>query len=436
MKIALKEFRVGNFALEGPGLYLLYIKLFCLVLLLIVGGVVGLHAQAPAIAGNLQGNQLTLNPVYVPPATGVMFTRSQTGTTTYYYWVITHQGGNPSVLSGPWVITQVAPIASAVPITVQWQAPAGTGYTYDLLRTTTSGPPSGTGNFAVVAATPIARKVDNVTSLASYTVAPAVPCVMTQSMATNCPGSGGGTINGTVTATNVPYASGPDTLSDSGFAYGDSTDCVDMTSTACFTATDSGTGNSVFLGTDAIGVSAGTFEASDECFLSQSIVNCSSVSGLTITLQPAQGQINLLDGTGQALVQLAAPPDNPFGLLQLGNTSAGVAGNISMFNGTMDDSGVGMFTNGNILVLTSQDAMHSGIETGVASPTDLSGTLVASGGAFSYMFSGTYADAPVCIAQDDTAITALLSVAVTNTTLSGTTTGMTDVVSYHCFGTL
>lgn len=180
-------------------------------------GVPTLHAQQ--VAGNLQGNQLTLNPVYVPPVTGVTFTLSQTGTTTYYYWVITHQGGNPSVLSGPWVITQARAIASAVPITVQWQAPQGTGYTYDLLRTTTSGPPSGTGNFAVVAATPVARKVDNVTSLASYTVAPAVPCVMTQSAATNCPGSGG-TIGGTVTASNVPFADAPDHLSDTAWSYG------------------------------------------------------------------------------------------------------------------------------------------------------------------------------------------------------------------------
>lgn len=233
--------------IEGKGRFLLYVKIACLAALCFVG--IFAHAQAPAVANNLQGSTLTLNPVYVPPATGVMFTLSQTGTQTYYYWIITHQGGHPSAMSGPWAITQARAIASAVPITVQWQAPQGTGFTYDLLRTTTSGPPSGTGNFAVVAGTPVARKVDNVTSLASYAVAPAVPCVMTQSTIANCPASGGGTIDGTVSSPNVPFASGPDALSDSLFQY-QTSGCPDGASIACFEIVNAMTSGVTDIGSD------------------------------------------------------------------------------------------------------------------------------------------------------------------------------------------
>ena len=76
----------------------------------------------------------------------------------------------------------------------------------------------------------------------------------------------------------------------------------------------------------------------------------------------------------------------------------------------------------------------SEIATGTASNTDLAGILIASGGTASYTFTGTYTSSPVCVVQDDTLISNLVSKGVNTTTLTVTTTGLTDHVSYLCIG--
>ena len=77
--------------------------------------------------------------------------------------------------------------------------------------------------------------------------------------------------------------------------------------------------------------------------------------------------------------------------------------------------------------------VSGGLATG-AGNTDLAGLLTASAGTANYSFTDTYTTAPVCIVQDDTLISSLLSVTVSTTTLTVTTTGATDLVAYHCIG--
>lgn len=74
------------------------------------------------------------------------------------------------------------------------------------------------------------------------------------------------------------------------------------------------------------------------------------------------------------------------------------------------------------------------ILTGSVSPTDLGGTLTAVSGTATYTFIGTLTAPPYCLVEDDTLFTNLLTKTVTSTTLTVTTTGPTDSVTYHCFG--
>jgi hypothetical protein len=75
------------------------------------------------------------------------------------------------------------------------------------------------------------------------------------------------------------------------------------------------------------------------------------------------------------------------------------------------------------------------ISTNTASNTDLAGVMTASTNTATYTFAGTYVSPPVCVVNNDTAITAgLLTKTVTNTTLTVTTAGASDLVSYHCIG--
>jgi hypothetical protein len=76
----------------------------------------------------------------------------------------------------------------------------------------------------------------------------------------------------------------------------------------------------------------------------------------------------------------------------------------------------------------------NGIMSATNSNTDLNGTITASGGTATYSFTRTFAVAPICLARDETTLASLLSVSVNTTTLTVTTAGMTDHVSYICFG--
>lgn len=73
------------------------------------------------------------------------------------------------------------------------------------------------------------------------------------------------------------------------------------------------------------------------------------------------------------------------------------------------------------------------IRTGTSSNTDLAGKLTMSAGTGTYTFTGTYSIAPICIIQDDTSFSGLLTKTVSTTTLT-VTAGTSDVIDYICIG--
>ena len=72
------------------------------------------------------------------------------------------------------------------------------------------------------------------------------------------------------------------------------------------------------------------------------------------------------------------------------------------------------------------------IATGTTSNTDFAGFITLSGGTGTYNFTATHVTAPVCTANDTTAVAAV-QVSATATVLTVTGTG-TDVISYICIG--
>lgn len=82
--------------------------------------------------------------------------------------------------------------------------------------------------------------------------------------------------------------------------------------------------------------------------------------------------------------------------------------------------------------ITGTSFTGTSISSGTASNTDLAGRLTLAGGTISRTFSGTYTTAPVCVANDNTALQPV-QVTTTTTALAISGTG-TDVVSYICVG--
>ena len=126
-------------------------------------------------------------------------------------------------------------------------------------------------------------------------------------------------------------------------------------------------------------------------------------------------------------------------VLPLPISSGGTTGHIAEFtsataiaNSPFDD---GITTTG--VVTSSKPIAVTGapmFKTGTSSNSDVTGILTAVSGTATYTFVNTYASAPVCVVQDDTTIGSLLTKTVSTTTLTATTTGSTDHVSYVCVG--
>jgi hypothetical protein len=72
------------------------------------------------------------------------------------------------------------------------------------------------------------------------------------------------------------------------------------------------------------------------------------------------------------------------------------------------------------------------VATGVSANTDFAGQLTLASGSVSYGFTGTYTSAPICTANDTTAVNAV-KVSATTTALTLTGTG-SDVINYICVG--
>lgn len=87
-------------------------------------------------------------------------------------------------------------------------------------------------------------------------------------------------------------------------------------------------------------------------------------------------------------------------------------------------TGLGLVQFGDTVEVTAN------LDSGSPSNTDLAGVMVASAGTATYTFTKSYTNPPVVIVQNDTTMNGILSKVVSNTSITVTTTGATDSVSY------
>jgi hypothetical protein len=135
--------------------------------------------------------QLTLsaqNPIASPKA--VTVTSSVAGSSTYYYWIVTHSGAETSAPAGPFIAANApATLGGIYSNSIVWM-PAVSGATYDLLRTTTSATPTGACGCAVSSGITSSSFTDGLTSTTAYTVSTSADQVSLT--CTNTSGCGGG----------------------------------------------------------------------------------------------------------------------------------------------------------------------------------------------------------------------------------------------------
>ena len=166
-----------------------------------------------------------------------------------------------------------------------------------------------------------------------------------------------------------------------------------------------------------------------------------SVFSNQVTLSIAAGDFTVIQGGSLEMNDAAG--NNTVFLIDAGHLALGfngdVGGLLELFDGGAT-GGVTLSTGGGAgtdpdTLMVNLGAPNQAIGTGTTGQTDLMGTLTAMAGTAIRTFTGLYTNPPVCLVQDQTTIASLLTVTVTNTTLTATTTGATDQVKYHCFVT-
>lgn len=127
--------------------------------------------QTPTPPSNFSTQQLTLvtqNPIAAPLP--VTITPSVAGSTTYYYWIVTHSGSETSAPAGPYLISNApATLGGIYSDSIAW-TPIVSGATYDLLRTTTTTVPAAACGCAVGTGLASFSFTDGLSSTTSYTV--------------------------------------------------------------------------------------------------------------------------------------------------------------------------------------------------------------------------------------------------------------------------
>jgi hypothetical protein len=165
-------------------------KKFLLLLIFAAAAIAPARAQI-ITAQQVNTQQLTLsaqNPV--PPPTNVQISSSVAGSSTYYYWIVTHSGSEVSAPAGPFIAANApATLGGIYSNSIVW-TPAISGATYDLLRTTTSVTPTGACGCAVSSGITSSSFTDGLTSTTAYTVATSTDQVAV--ICTNVAGCGSG----------------------------------------------------------------------------------------------------------------------------------------------------------------------------------------------------------------------------------------------------
>lgn len=113
--------------------------------------------------------QLTLSNAPQPVPNASVFVSGNPGPATYYYWIVTQNGLGASSPAGPFQVINAPNTLSVSNFNqISWATVAGA--TYDVLRTTNTGPPSGACNCAVATAVAGNSVSDQSNTLGAYTV--------------------------------------------------------------------------------------------------------------------------------------------------------------------------------------------------------------------------------------------------------------------------
>jgi len=129
-------------------------------------------AFAQGVPTQIQTQQLVLLPqAPVPAVAQVTAAPSVQGSTTYYYWFVSHQGAVVSAPAGPFLVNNApASLGGINIVTINWTPPA-VGLTYDVLRTSTTAAPIGACACAIASGVTLTSLVDSSAATSAYTVA-------------------------------------------------------------------------------------------------------------------------------------------------------------------------------------------------------------------------------------------------------------------------
>jgi len=114
-------------------------------------------------------------------------------------------------------------------------------------------------------------------------------------------------------------------------------------------------------------------------------------------------------------------------ITNISSTGTDMLGTVTV-SGTLTTSGAITATGGIVAGGTTL------LKPGNAINTDVAGELTMSGGTNSYTWGNTYTSHPICTANDETSIAAVKVTYTGVASVSFTTSGASDVVSYLCVG--
>lgn len=129
----------------------------------------------PARAQNLTANTVQTQTLIFPASDAVSQVSTVTvapsvyGTTSYYYWIVSRTASAVSVPAGPFIGQAPASLSSVQNILITWKPVSGI-VSYDVLRTSSSTPPSGACGCAVTLAATLTSLTDSGAALQAYTV--------------------------------------------------------------------------------------------------------------------------------------------------------------------------------------------------------------------------------------------------------------------------